>query len=323
MLTPSLSNCLLVRRWYIILSYIFLSSFTVRGQIRDTKTDFVIFEEDSTFEDAILYCKEKGGFLPSISNETDRNRLTEFVKQVNMNDKTFWLGISDRNKERLFESVNGEVVPFLPSFWAAGEPDNGGGTEPTCAKLQKEIDSELYLLKDTACGKYHYGICEIVKGDNGCENMHEDYCYELLEALRRSFSDSDAACQKWYNGRLAKVANLDKLLYFSELILEKGKENEDYWIGLTDGDRKGLWKFMDGNEAPFVPELWFNNEPNNNNRDYQDEDCVVATVTKDKLLFEDRKCSDSYNFICVIKSVCTVSLGRWTTISTLLFVHGS
>ncbi|XP_013783616.1 macrophage mannose receptor 1-like [Limulus polyphemus] len=280
------------------------------GISKDTKTKYVIVLEDSTFENAIQHCKEKGGFLATISNERDRKHTEEFIKQMYMSDNTFWLGISDRNKERFFESVNGEVIPFLPSFWAKDQPDNGGGTDPTCARLEKEIGSNKYFLNDVDCRKTHYGICEIPKEDkvdnhdlfSDCENEHEDYCYELLAALHRDFSTSNKACENWYDGQLAKISNLNKLLYFSELILNKGKENEDYWVGLTDRDRKGLWKFIEGTEAPFVPELWFDNEPNNNVGEKDEEDCVVATFIDENLLLEDRKCSDSYKFICVIRS---------------------
>ncbi|XP_042281470.1 hepatic lectin-like isoform X1 [Thunnus maccoyii] len=71
------------------------------------------------------------------------------------------------------------------------------------------------------------------------------------------------------------------------------------WIGLTDRDEEGTWKWIDG--IPLTLSYWETNEPNNGNGDPQlgEEDCahiISGKSTEDN--WNDRSCDASLQWIC-------------------------
>ncbi|XP_067460391.1 CD209 antigen-like protein C isoform X2 [Thunnus thynnus] len=71
------------------------------------------------------------------------------------------------------------------------------------------------------------------------------------------------------------------------------------WIGLTDRDKEGTWKWIDG--TPLTFSYWETNEPNNGGGDpkWGEEDCVhMRTGKKTEDNWNDRSCDASLRWIC-------------------------
>ncbi|XP_048853161.1 CD209 antigen-like protein C isoform X2 [Brienomyrus brachyistius] len=65
------------------------------------------------------------------------------------------------------------------------------------------------------------------------------------------------------------------------------------WIGLTDSDHEGTWKWVDG--TPLTTSYWMTGEPNDNGN----EDCVEIITGKDILKnWNDLPCNHLNNWIC-------------------------
>ncbi|XP_042288912.1 C-type lectin domain family 4 member K-like [Thunnus maccoyii] len=67
---------------------------------------------------------------------------------------------------------------------------------------------------------------------------------------------------------------------------------ETMWIGLTDSEREGTWKWVDG--TPLTTSFWHSGEPNNHN---DNEDCV-ETKFRDKKSWNDADCGIRNSWIC-------------------------
>uniref|UniRef100_A0A3B4A6A2 C-type lectin domain-containing protein n=1 Tax=Periophthalmus magnuspinnatus TaxID=409849 RepID=A0A3B4A6A2_9GOBI len=97
----------------------------------------------------------------------------------------------------------------------------------------------------------------------------------------------------------------------ADLIVINSKEEQDFveifegrsWIGLSDKETEGVWKWVDG--SPLTISSWMSGEPN----DEFGEDCVERRRDNNgKWTFNDLSCTQKRESIREIKlgSVCTV-----------------
>ena len=105
--------------------------------------------------------------------------------------------------------------------------------------------------------------------------------------------------QKWKNAKLICQNFGSKLVK-----IESEKENEfikreylssegPYWIGLSDSDSEGEWKWTDGTVLLTGYQRWKSGQPNNKDGK---QDCVAIYGGKAK--WNDVRCSRKLGFIC-------------------------
>ncbi|XP_066533620.1 CD209 antigen-like protein 2 [Hoplias malabaricus] len=88
----------------------------------------------------------------------------------------------------------------------------------------------------------------------------------------------------------------------ADLVIINNKEEQDFiemlrqrkeaWIGLTDNENEGIWKWVNGSRL--TTEFWYGGEPNN----YGEEDCAVAGFGSTN----EKSCADypcSYWRVCI------------------------
>ncbi|XP_053336245.1 CD209 antigen-like protein C [Clarias gariepinus] len=78
-----------------------------------------------------------------------------------------------------------------------------------------------------------------------------------------------------------------------EIIKQLGNYNQA-WIGLSDRDIEGEWKWVDGTELTNGTGYWYEGEPNN----LQNEDCGEICTFSHKKAWNDRPCSHKTKWIC-------------------------
>ncbi|XP_060772616.1 CD209 antigen-like protein C isoform X2 [Neoarius graeffei] len=88
----------------------------------------------------------------------------------------------------------------------------------------------------------------------------------------------------------------------ADLVIIDSKDEQDFinthlskstaWIGLTDLDNEGTWKWVD--DTPLGTGYWRQEEPNNKG----EEDCVLVTYPKNEQCWNDAKCFIEAPWIC-------------------------
>ncbi|KAG9259782.1 CD209 antigen-like protein C, partial [Astyanax mexicanus] len=91
----------------------------------------------------------------------------------------------------------------------------------------------------------------------------------------------------------------------SDLLIINSREEQDFinmwrkgqqvWIGLSDGETEGVWKWVDGSEL--ITKFWGAGEPNSNG----DEDCVLTNWK-----WADYPCNHQFNWICEKRILMTI-----------------
>ena len=84
---------------------------------------YLLTAAEATWEEAQAEAVRLGGNLVTINNAAEDQWLTNTFGEGG----AYWMGLSDRQQEGVFEWASGEAVDY--TNWAAGEPDDYAGTQ--------------------------------------------------------------------------------------------------------------------------------------------------------------------------------------------------
>ncbi|KAL6467035.1 hypothetical protein MHYP_G00248390 [Metynnis hypsauchen] len=90
-----------------------------------------------------------------------------------------------------------------------------------------------------------------------------------------------------YHSKWPKVVFVSSVTAQQDFI-EKLRRGRTTWIGLTDSETEGVWKWVDG--STLATGFWANGDPNGN---LGDEDCVVTAKN-----WADYPCNHGFVWIC-------------------------
>ncbi|KAL6466867.1 hypothetical protein MHYP_G00246710 [Metynnis hypsauchen] len=79
-----------------------------------------------------------------------------------------------------------------------------------------------------------------------------------------------------------------------QVFIEKFRRGQKAWIGLTDSETEGVWKWVDG--SALTTKFWRSGEPNS----YGDEDCVITGYGSDPVYsWADFTCNNKYLYVWI------------------------
>jgi hypothetical protein len=200
--------------------------------------------------------------------------------------------------ERIYEMSHCEYTIFLPSVYGCptgcplSEGPDGGqhvcGMHGTCAYDWDAAKAHCF------CNEGYYGpSCDEHK--DSIKNRR----YELRSSAK-NFNDAERSCQT-DGGHLASAHSSAEN---SDLYAACG-DKERCWIGFSDARVEGHWTWTDSKDSDVAFTNWAEDEPSDtHDGSGEDEDCAYIygkkySNAKKRSKWGDKKCSESFAFICV------------------------
>ncbi|XP_071361310.1 CD209 antigen-like protein A isoform X2 [Trachinotus anak] len=157
---------------------------------------------------------------------------------------------------------------------ASDSSDNKtSSTEDSCKNLTEELNDLKRKLKNF---DHHF--------QQGWVYFHPSFYY--ISSIEKSWQDSRDDCLQ--RGADLVIINSKEEQDFT------GKVHRNKWIGLTDRDTEGVWKWVDG--SPLTKSYWGQGEPNNFRG--TKEDCVEIRFHEGQNSWNDKACGDNNFWIC-------------------------
>ncbi|XP_073730764.1 uncharacterized protein [Misgurnus anguillicaudatus] len=238
------------------------------GWIYNQSSLYFISSEKKNWNDSRRYCRERGADLIIINNKDEQ----DFVK-ITCKEHA-WIGLSDIDEEDKWKWVDGSTLNS--SFWdkSSSKAEPNGGRIENCALSYPPgtetttIITIFVVLHKTTClvwcrlDKNQDLIIELIALTDGW--IYYQFSLYFISSEKKSWSESRSYCRD--RG--------------ADLIIINNKEEQDFvnktcknnfWLGLTDSDEEGRWKWVDGSTVN--TEFWWPGEPN----DYKGaEDCALS-----------------------------------------------
>jgi len=216
-------------------------------------------------------CSSEGAHISSVENADEGKFLNKLA------GRDLLIGFTDREKEGTFKWTDGSTSTYIN--WAPHQPDNS--YDEDCAHLRtdgtfNDIDCKTYITvfvckKPIQCPKGW------IKRNN--------FCYKFPNK-KQNYITADKTCSS-EGAHISSVENADEAKFLNKLA---GKQQ--IFIGFTDQDKEGTFKWADGSTSTYTN--WAPGEPNNSGK--TGEDC--GTLRKD-LIWNDINCKDHKRlFVC-------------------------
>ncbi|XP_034044860.1 C-type lectin domain family 4 member F-like isoform X2 [Thalassophryne amazonica] len=110
-------------------------------------------------------------------------------------------------------------------------------------------------------------------------------CY-FFSIAQKNWYDSKAECEK-HGAHLVTISNKDEQQFITS------KASGEHWIGFTDEEEEGTWKWVNG--EPLNTMYWRTKQPDNYNNN---EDCATVVPHDSLNNWNDLDCQKSRRWIC-------------------------
>ena len=117
---------------------------------------YLVVLREKSWDDASAYCSSKNSYLLEITTDTEREFVTELVRDYR--DNGFWIGATDRDTYRRF-IYHHSKLPIPENYWREGEPENWLGYEH-CVNMYRSFSSGVVELYDFTCTFRSRFVCE-------------------------------------------------------------------------------------------------------------------------------------------------------------------
>ncbi|XP_060711195.1 CD209 antigen-like protein C [Hemiscyllium ocellatum] len=164
--------------------------------------------------------------------------------------------------------------------------------------LETDIKMDLTQLLSSVTGlteKTNRSLDELRNDISQLKMKLPRECPEDWRRFQRNCYYFSLESKNWTEAQRA-CASLDANLVvinrrWKQAFVKKWLQNKNHWIGLTDSDSEGDWRWVDGTNYTSSVKFWSEGEPNN----ASDEDCAEIYSNGG---WNDRSCDVSQQWIC-------------------------
>ncbi|XP_036973174.1 macrophage mannose receptor 1 [Acanthopagrus latus] len=251
------------------------------------------FQDKKTWHNARTACRSLGAELVSIRSIKEQLWLESYLY---LETSDVWTGMNDLDFPGLFTWSDGHMVTF--TYWAPGEPNNHAGYNEDCV----EMLSRTGRWNDVTCSELNTYICKMPKGHYpvpsvkptvyGCPQGWDAYGYACywMEETPRSWSEAKEFCE----GQDSFLVHLGDIYEQAHFTVELSGKTGFWWIGLrAQGGTSGGVDYYWDNGAPLTFTHWDKDQP-----DSGDGKCVAMTSGQIGGFWDDKECSEKFNFFC-------------------------
>ncbi|HPM46758.1 MAG TPA: lectin-like protein [bacterium] len=189
-------------------------------------SQYYIPSKQFDYESARRTCLEWGGDLLIINNEDEENIVRDLV---GFDDSIqYWIGVNDIHRDLDFRTVSGRLI------YSNGVIDGNYVKWAKYHPYTSTTDNCVYLLN----GRWSLGNCAVA-GNFICEKTRENSY--VISTKTENWANAKAVCE---------LLNMDLVIMngpFEQSKIEKMTGGTtDFWIGYTDADVEGTWRWVNG-----------------------------------------------------------------------------
>ena len=218
---------------------------------------YLLTEQAATWEEAQAEAQRWGGNLVTINDAAEDSFLTNAFGA-----DTYWIGISDRNQEGVFEWASGEAVGY--TNWAAGEPDDYAGTQDygtlNYGDARQWNDEHGYrslrgIVELSSADVSALESVGLQAADANTEEgiIHNGSRYVLIDE-NLTWEEAQSRAEA-LGGNLATVNSAAE----EQWIKETFGDDEGLWIGISDRNQEGVFEWASGEAVGYTN--WAAGEP--------------------------------------------------------------
>uniref|UniRef100_A0AAR2L6W6 C-type lectin domain-containing protein n=1 Tax=Pygocentrus nattereri TaxID=42514 RepID=A0AAR2L6W6_PYGNA len=172
------------------------------------------------------------------------------------------------------------------------------------AILHRNENAKTHLCSETICCALIHLILSlgIPCMDEACQFgwTYNGSSFYHISINENTWNTSRSYCRmrgSWNEGRQDCIERGADLVVINSREEQKLTVCKEAWIGLTDREKEGTWKWVDGREL--TTRHWRKHQPNNNG----DQDCAVTSFRNDNCSgWNDLSCLENKYWICEKKA---------------------
>lgn len=270
--------------------------------------EYRLYDISCTWENAKEYCENIGGYLATVISAEEQQQIETLIGKGSKNQ--YWLGGTDRETEGVWKWLTGESWNY--TNWITGQPDNSRDKEhylqiyknahPNTANSQykwNDSPNDNIVEPYSFFSKNSVGfICEFGNTDTYTpvgSFIHNGHYYEIYDnSLHWNYARD--YCEQ-NGGHLVTITDEEEQNAIISA-LDKYSTIQHYWLGLTDLNETGTYKWITGENTDYMnfPE----GRPNKDDKHWVD----LSIVPNQKGYWYDYYSTyDGMGFICEYETI--------------------